>query len=379
MASIHRVNRKPLKGRAGYSYQVKYRSPDRAQRTRSFRRKVDAERFAAAVETDKDRGTWTDPRKGRVTLAEWSEQWLRSKVDLRPSSRVRLEGVLSEHVIPAFGHRKLDSITNAEVRAWVADLNRRRSAATTRKAYNALHQMMRAAVSDRRISYDACLDVPLPPEAADEQRFLSVDQVEVLAEAIEPRFRALVLVAAYGGLRYGELAGLRRKRADLLRGRVTVAESMSDVAGYPLTFAEPKTKRSRRTVPLPARVVTELARHMEQFTAPDGEALVFTGTKGAPLRRAGFGRCSWESATKAAGLAELKFHELRHTFVALSIAAGCDARKVSIGAGHSSVAFTLDRYGHLFEDDESDDMDRLGALIEAAPRPLRALVSELRT
>ena len=379
MASIYRVNRKPEGGRRRYSYLVKYRGPDRAQRTRSFRREADAKAFSAAVETDKRRGLWTDPLRGKVSVSEWASQWLESKVDLRPSSRLRLEGVVRTHIVPAWGHRKLDSISNAEVRAWVADLNRRRSAATTKKAYNALHQMFRAAVSDRRIPFDPCQDVPLPPEHCAEQRFLTVEQANTLADAIEPRFRALVLLAAFGGLRYGELAALRRGRVDVLRGRVTVAESMVDIAGYPLSFSEPKTKRSRRTVPLPRRVVRELEAHLAHYAGPQAGALVFTGPTGAPLRRAGFGRLWWEPATKAAGLDPFRFHALRHTFVALSIAAGCDARKVSIRAGHSSVAFTLDRYGHLFEDDEQGDMDRLGALIDSVPRPLEASVSGLRS
>jgi len=76
--------------------------------------------------------------------------------------------------------------------------------------------------------------------------------------------------------------------------------------------------------------------------------------KEAPLRRAGFRRGWWRPATKAAGLLGLKFHELRHTFVALGIAAGADPKEVSVRAGHSSVAFTLDRYGHLYQDAEDD-------------------------
>ena len=378
MASIHRTARKADGGRARYTYQVKYRGPDRRQRTRSFRREVEAKAFAAAVETDKARGQWTDPRGGRVTVAEWAETWLASKVDLRPSSRARLEGIVTTHILPAFGRRRLDQVSNADVRAFVAELSTRRSAATTRKAHNALGQMFRAAVADRRVAFDPTADVPLPAEHADEQRFLSAPEVETLAEAIEPRFRALVLLAAYGGLRFGELAALRRKRVDLLRGRVKVAEATSDVHGHPLAFGPPKTKRSRRAVPLPRRVVAELEHHLATYTEADPEALVFTGPKGAPLRRAGFARLWWRPATMKADLEGLKVHELRHTFVALSIASGGDARKASIRAGHSSVAFTLDRYGHLFEDDDAPDMAKLDALIGNAKPSDDAQITALR-
>jgi integrase len=113
------------------------------------------------------------------------------------------------------------------------------SPATARKANSALNQMMRAAVADRRITFNPSQDVPLPSAASAEQRFLSRDEVETLAASIEPRFTALVLLAAYGGLCFGELAGLRRKRVDVRRGRVTVAETLTDVNGV-LSFGPPQ-------------------------------------------------------------------------------------------------------------------------------------------
>lgn len=233
----------------------------------------------------------------------------------------------------------------------MGNLSTRRSPATTRKAYNTLHQILRAAVADRRIALDPCLDVPLPSDRDTEQRYLTVDEIETLAAVIEPQYKALVLVASYGRLRLGELAGLRRKRVDLLRGRLTVAETLSEVSGHPLSFGEPKTKRSRRTVPIPPDVMQKLSAHLDTFVPSSADALVFTGTKGAPLRRAGFNRCWWQAAVRAAGLdAEegLRFHDLRHTYVSLMAAAGLDIGKVSVWAGHSTPAFTMARYRHLF-------------------------------
>jgi integrase len=193
--------------------------------------------------------------------------------------------------------------------------------------------MMKAAVADRRIALDPCQDVPLPPERVEEQRFLSAEEVATLADSVKACFRVLVLLAVYGGLRFGELAGPRRKRVDVLRGRVTVAETLSDVDGE-LTFGPPKTRRSRRTVPLPRRIVKELRAHLDTYVAPGRDALVFTGPKGAPLRGAGFRRLWWQPAVAATGLDGLIFHELRHTSVALWIAAGANPKEVSIRAGH---------------------------------------------
>jgi hypothetical protein len=115
--------------------------------------------------------------------------------------------------------------------------------------------------------------------------------------------------------------------------------------------------------------------HLSQFTAAGCDALVFTGAQGGSLRRSRFRAWHWVPATRTAGLAGLPFHDLRHTFVALTIAAGADPKRVSVRAGHSSVAFTLDRYGHLYESDE-DDLMRLDALLEGTqPTPDATVVS----
>jgi len=116
--------------------------------------------------------------------------------------------------------------------------------------------------------------------------------------------------------------------------------------------------------------------HLDRYVSADPDSLVFSVPKGGVLRRAGFRRSWWRPAIKAAGLPDLKFHELRHTFVALWVAAGADPKEVSVRAGHSSVAFTLDRYGHLYQDTEDDTPERLDALLLASlaapPRPRRS-------
>lgn len=341
-------------------YQACYRDASGSTRTAgTFRRKGDAQNAGDEEERKIRRGEWTDPELARVTVAGWAERWFPTKRDLRPSSRARLRGVLDTHILPAFGDMELRAVSNLDVRDWIGTM----PAPTAHKAYSAFHQMMRAAVADRRLRFNPCSDVPLPSVTPHEQRFLSRVEVELLADCIEDRFTALVLLGAYGGLRFGELAGLRRKRVDVLRGRVTVAETLSDVNGI-LSFGTPKTKRSRREVPLPRTVMRRIEAHLERYTGPGADALVFTGSKGALLRRSGFRRLRWQPATSAAGLEGLKFHELRHTFVALWIDAGANLKEVSTRAGHSSVAFTLDHYGHLYEDRSDQLADRLDDLLD---------------
>jgi len=152
--------------------------------------------------------------------------------------------------------------------------------------------------------------------------------------------------------------GLRRSRVDLLRGTVQVAEIVVEVRGV-LHIGPSKTRASRRTVGLPRFVAEELAEHLAAATDP--AAFVFTAPKGGQLRVTGFRARVWRPATRAAGLDGLRIHDLRHTAVALWIAAGANPKEVAARAGHASVSFTLDRSGHLYPEADTALRDRLDA------------------
>ena len=342
------------------SYRARYRAPDGTERNKTFRRKVDAEKFLATVESAKLRGAWTDPAAGRATLAAWLEEWWGSAADLRPSTVARDEAYFNSLILPRFGGVPLAAIRQPDVQAWVAELSARGfKPATVVKAYQLLGRTMTAAVNADMVPRSPCRAVRLPRVEREEMRFLNPAEVARLADVIDARYRALVLVAAYGGLRIGELVGLRRRRVDLLRGTVDVAEIVVEVRGE-LYMGPPKTRAGRRIVTLPRSVVEELAEHL----GPVGEAdaWVFTADKGGVLRPSNFRVKVWLPAIRAAGLAPLRPHDLRHTAVALWIAAGANPKEVSVRAGHTSVAFTIDRYGHLFPGHDEELRDRLDAM-----------------
>jgi integrase len=188
-----------------------------------------------------------------------------------------------------------------------------------------------------------------------------VVEVRRLAVAVGPGYRALILLAAYGGLRIGEMAGLRRRRLDLAAG---VAEVVTEMHGH-LYLGPPKTTAGRRRVGLPRVVVEALVEHLAgRSVEPDG--FVFALSNGAPVRTASFRTRVWRPATRAAGLVGLRIHDLRRTAVALWIAAGAGPKEVATRAGHTSVSFTLDRYGHLYPEADRALRDRLDRLHEAA-------------
>jgi len=193
-------------------------------------------------------------------------------------------------------------------------------------------------------------------EGRAEMLSLDVDQVEALVDAVEPRYRALVLMAAYTGARAGELEALRTDRINWLRRRYHVVESLSEVHGH-LALGPTKTFETR-WVPMPDFVADAVREHVDAYPSP--ERLVFTSTEGTPLRHRNFMRRHFKPAVvRAAMPAQLRFHDLRHTAAALLIAEGATMEHVKQILGHSTIRVTSDTYGHLFDDHADPLMEAL--------------------
>ena len=191
---------------------------------------------------------------------------------------------------------------------------------------------------------------------------MAPEQVTVIANAISARHRVLILTAANTGLRFGELAGLRIKRLDLLKRTVTVTEQLTEVRGR-AEYSEPK-HGSRRTLTLPRFLCDELALHLASY--PPVEGHVFTMSEGGPLRYSNFRRRVWLPAVEATGFTDFTFHSLRHSHAAVLIALGEHPKVISSRLGHSSISVTMDTYGHLFDGLDARAADRLD---EAYSRP----------
>lgn len=229
------------------------------------------------------------------------------------------------------------------------------SASRTRQAYHVLTSMLDAAVRDGRLARNAAAGVDLPRLPTPDRRYLTHAQLDDLAERCGP-YRLLVLVLGYTGLRWGQAAALRVRRVDLMRVRIEVAESVTDVNGR-MIFGSPKS-HARRWVPVPRFLRDDLA---VQLADRGPEDLVFPSGARTPLRVQSFRRWHFDRAAVAAGLAGLVPHELRHTAASLAIASGASIKGVQSMLGHASAAMTLDRYGHLFGDELDAVADRLDA------------------
>jgi len=306
-----------------------------------------------------------------MPLADWVDEWRATVVDLRASSLARDDSYLRNHILSRFGTARLGAITPFEVRRWVSDLTARGLApATVHKAHQTLSKVMQAAVDANLIGQSPCRKTPLPRIEREEMRFLGPEQIAAVAAAISPHYRALVVVDAYCGLRLSELAGLRRRHIDLVARTVRVVENAVEVRGE-IVWGAPKTRAGRRTVPMPAGVQATLEEHLGTFVNSEAEALVFARAGGGVLRAGQWRARHWHPAVQAAGLEPLRPHDLRHTAVALWIAAGANPKQIATWAGHTSVSVVLDRYGHLFEGHEAVVLNRLDAFMASVPVPAR--------
>jgi integrase len=365
MAHVEKRTQQRRDGAAGsVRWRVRYVAPDGQERSKTYLRKVDADRFAATVETDKARGEWIDPRLGRKTVEDWSAEWLAQLVHLRPKTTVGYQSLLRTCVLPTFGPLPLARVDQPAVAAWVAALRARGlSASRVRQAYRVLSGMLGAAVQAGYLAKTPCSGIKLPRITSRDATLLTASQVDDLAAAAGSS-SVVIYLLAYGGLRWGELAALRRRRCDVLHSRIEIAEAMSDVNGQ-LVYGPTKTYE-RRWVRLPAFLTELLAEHLASVPL-DPDALVFIGSRGAPLRYHSFRRAVWDRAVEAAGFpVHVTPHCLRHTCASLLVAAGADPVAVQRHLGHKDVTTTLNIYAGLFPNRLEEIVVALDAIHEEA-------------
>jgi integrase len=233
---------------------------------------------------------------------------------------------------------------------------------TVAKAYRLLHAIFTTAVEDDRlVSRNPCRIDGAGKEDSPEREIVDLALVFAIADAIPVRYWALVLLATFADLRWGELAGLRRENIDLERREIRVVETTAELDGGHLVPETPKSRAGRRTVAFPAELAAELRWHLDRFAKPGQRGLVFVGPKGAPLRRANF-RPIWYAARSKAGAPNLHFHDLRHVGGTLAAASGASLKELMARLGHSSTRAAL-IYQHATKDRDQAIADALGNLL----------------
>jgi integrase len=340
----------------GGRYIARWRDPAGRQRSRSFGRKLDAARFLTGLQADQQRGAYTDPGAGKVTLAEYATtRWLPAQLHLRPNSVTLYDAHLRNHILRLLGDRPLGSVRRPDCKALVAALSASLAPATVATAYAIFRSVMASAVDDGLIAANPASRVPLPRTEAAPFVLPTAAEVAAVAEAMPARYEVTVWLAAGAGLREGEALGLLAHRTDFLRRHIAVLEQMQNGILCP-----PKTRASQRVVPVDDFILTRISEHIRGFPpGPDG--LLVTSRTGRSVRRNSFGQC-WRNAVAGAGLPRgTTFHALRHFYASTLIAAGLNPKEIQVRLGHATITETMDCYGHLFPASSEHGRGAIGA------------------
>ncbi|WP_098017130.1 tyrosine-type recombinase/integrase [Streptomyces sp. b62] len=327
-------------------FQARYPGPDGLMRSapETFPTQTDADRWLVRKEAEILDGRWKNP-DDKVLFGVYADAWFKER-DYAATTRERNGSALRLHVLPTFANVVLSEITTPQIRRWRAGLLESGvGEPTVTKAYQILRAIMNTAVDDEVIQRNPCRIKGAGAAKTAERPFLEVTEVFQLADAVPARFRVFILLAAFTGLRFGELAALQRHDVDLERRTVAVRRALAETRSDGILVKAPKSAAGVRTVAFPASLTESLAAHLAAYAEPGRTGLVFTGARGGQLRRNNFRRL-WLRALETTGLGDVHFHDLRHTGNTLAATGGATTRELMQRMGHSSVRAAL-IYQHL--------------------------------
>ncbi|MGI8817255.1 MAG: tyrosine-type recombinase/integrase [Pseudonocardia sp.] len=312
------------------------------------------ERPSGRLESSVIRGQWVDPTD-QTTVAEYARRWAAAR-PYRPTTARRVNQSIENHLAGSvIGSRRLASVRPSDVQAWAAELAKTLAPSTLALTVNMLKSIYAAAVLDRLIASSPVVRVSLPRADAARIVPLTVGQVRQLAAEVPRRCRAMVFTQAGLGLRLGELLALRACDVSFLGRTVRVEHQLAEGTRERV---DPKTPRSRRTIPLPEMVGEALAEHMREFP-PLADGSLFYGHNERPYAHALFGTKMFKAAVRRLAEAEestfpsgTTTHDLRHHYASVLLAAGESVVAVAERLGHDDATMVIKVYGHLMPDSE---------------------------
>jgi integrase len=320
-------------------WQARYQGPDGVDHPapETFGNKTDGEIWLTMKEAEIRSGDWTNPDSGKVALAEYSQTWIAERPGLRPKTVLLYRYLLRKHIAPDLGQVAVADVQPSQVRRWRRELlDSGVSEVTAAKAYRLLKAVLSTAVDDRVIRRNPCRIKGAGQEKSPERPTISIPEVYALADAVGQRYRALVLLAMFTSLLWGELAALRRSDVDLAERTVRVDRQLTEVNGQGLAFGPPKSAAGKRVVTMPEVITPVVEWHLNCFAGATDDSLLFTNTVGKPLRHSNFRLRVWLPALRATGQTGIHFHDLRHTGNTLAATAGASMRELMDRMGHDS-------------------------------------------
>lgn len=340
-------------------FQASFLGPNgkRQNAPQTFRTKTDADRWLVKAEADISRGVWLDDSAGRQRFEDYAKSYLRVNPDVGPrweetclrNMRLHMRDLLDVPLV---------AISPAVVREWYGNVIAGPGGRTSiAQSYRFLSTVMNCAVRERLISANPCQIRGAGADRAKERPIASPAMVEALVEAVTPRHRAAVLMAAWCEIRRGELCGLRTEFVDLDRGIVWVFKNRVELLESRVAFdKDPKTSAGVRPIAVPPHVLPYLREHRSKWA---GDERFFVGRDGGPIRGNTISQ-AFNRAKKQVGFTGT-FHDLRHTGQSLAAASGATLADLKKRAGHASDQ-AASRYLHAVEGRDREIAQRLSEI-----------------
>jgi integrase len=308
---------------------------------------------------DRDGGITFDAENN--TVEEFLSNWLNTSVrdNVRPRTFENYRLQVRQHIIPALGRMKLKNLSPAHVQGFYrSKLDAGLKPSTVRYIHAVLHRALEQAVRFNLIPFNPASRVDPPKIRQDEITPLDAEQARTFLEVAKgDRYECLYVLSLTCGLRMGEALGLKWSDIDLDKGTLRVNRQLQrmrrdgDRSGT-LEFSEPRNV-SRRTLDLPQRAVEALRTHRKRQVEErarakhyEDTALVFATGKGTPVDAQNIVNRLFKPLLRRAGLPDIRWHDLRHTYATLLLSRGTHPTYVQKSLGHASVQLTLDRYSH---------------------------------
>ncbi len=362
VASIKAEERKK-----GTVYVARVRTPGKGTLTQTFTKWSDADQWAKGIEGDKARAKLpANVRAGKTKFAKYAATWIEDR-DLRFRTIEGYNDLLERFILPTFKNHQLNQIDGESVRAWrtkllKADTKAGRSHNQTAKAYALLRAILNTAVSDGAIGQNPCQIRGAGTIRTEPRPFAEPADVFALANAIDGRFRCMVLLAGFLGLRRGELLGLRRRDVDPLHGEIVVERQVVRT-GKNRIEGDPKSAAGHRKRPLPPFLAEELSVHMTLYTDADPDDPLFVGYRGEHLSAITWQR-AYKKAKDATGLT-VTLHDLRHSAATMFAWSGATTAEIMSHLGHSTPAAAM-KYQHAAQSRDEETAAWLEAIATKA-------------
>lgn len=338
-------------------YRAMYRGPDGRRYTapKTFLTEKDARGWLSLRQSEIIRKAWVPPEADemplpKLTFQNYSKTWMAQR-DLKDRTREHYDKLLEDHILPTFGALPIAAITADDVRAWHAKMGTK-TPTLRAHCYGLLRTIMGTALSDGKIKVNPCVIRGAgSARRVHKIRPASLDEIATITQEMPEQYRAMVLLAAWCALRFGELTELRRKDIKLVEaadpadsyGTVRVERAVVRVEeGFQITT--PKSDAGRRDVEIPPHLLPAIKDHLARFVGPEKDALLFPAAHGRHLAPASLYR-QFYKARSVAKRDDLRWHDLRHSGAVLAAATGATLAELMARLGHSTPQAAM-RYQH---------------------------------